>query len=53
MKAIYLLVFLLFSGCAYQPTSHFAKKELEGNVFVKLFIESIIKSNNCEIVDFF
>ncbi len=39
MKAIYFLVFLLFTGCSYQPTSHFAKKELEGNVFVKLFID--------------
>lgn len=39
MKAIYLLIFLLFAGCSYKPSSHYAKKELEGNVFVKLFID--------------
>jgi len=30
---------LVFTGCGYKPTSHYAKKELSGKVFVKLFID--------------
>ena len=30
---------LIFSGCGYKPSSHYAKKELSGKVFVKLFID--------------
>ena len=30
---------LIFNGCGYRPTTYYAKKELSGNVFVKLFID--------------
>jgi len=31
--------FFILSGCGYKPTSFYAKKELSGKVFVKLFID--------------
>jgi hypothetical protein len=31
--------FFTFSGCGYKPTTYYAKKELSGKVFVKLFID--------------
>lgn len=29
----------IFNGCGYKPTTYYAKKELSGNVFVKLYID--------------
>ena len=29
----------IFNGCGYKPTTYYAKKELSGNVLVKLFID--------------
>lgn len=29
----------LFSGCGYKPSTYYAKKELSGKVFVKLFVD--------------
>jgi len=39
MKIIYVLVFLLLTGCGYKASSQYAKKELSGKVFVKLFVD--------------
>jgi hypothetical protein len=33
-----VLLFLIFTGCGYKPTSYYAKKEISGDVFVKLNI---------------
>lgn len=30
---------LIFSGCGYKPSTHYAKKELSGKIFVKLFVD--------------
>lgn len=32
-------VSLVLSGCGYKPSSYYAKKELSGKVFVKLFVD--------------
>ncbi len=29
----------VFTGCGYKPSIHYAKKELKGKVFVKLFVD--------------
>lgn len=34
-----IILISLFSGCGYKPLTHYAKKELSGNVFVKLFVD--------------
>ncbi|RXK03363.1 LPS assembly lipoprotein LptE [Halarcobacter bivalviorum] len=33
-----LLVVFLFTACGYKPSSHYAKRQLEGSVFVNLII---------------
>ena len=33
------LCFFTFNGCGYKPTSYYAKKELSGKVFVRLFVD--------------
>jgi len=33
------LCFFIFNGCGYKPTNYYAKKELAGKVFVRLYID--------------
>ena len=35
----FTLTSVIFTGCGYKPSSHYAKKELSGKVFVKLFVD--------------
>ncbi|RXJ99149.1 hypothetical protein CRU98_07235 [Arcobacter sp. CECT 8986] len=35
---LFALVVLLFSGCGYKPSSTYAKEQIQGDVFVDLFI---------------
>jgi len=35
----FTLTAVILTGCGYKPSSHYAKKELSGKVFVKLFID--------------
>ena len=34
-----LISISLFSGCGYKPSTYYAKKELSGKVFVKLYVD--------------
>ncbi len=43
--------FFTLSGCGYKPTTHYAKKELAGKVFVKLFIDLKDPQNSVLIKD--
>ena len=43
--------FFTFTGCGYKPTIHYAKKELSGKVFVKLFIDLQDPQNSVLIKD--
>ena len=42
---------LVFNGCGYKPTTHYAKKELSGKVFVKLFVDLKDPQNSVLIKD--
>jgi len=33
------LCFFTFSGCGYKPSAYYAKKELSGKVFIKLYVD--------------
>lgn len=35
---LFALVVLLFSGCGYKPSSTYAKEQIQGDVFVDLFV---------------
>jgi hypothetical protein len=55
---IALLVFLtfnfaslFFSGCGYKPTSHYAKHEIKGNVFVRLKVDINNATNSVIVKD--
>ena len=43
--------FFTLTGCGYKPTTHYAKKELSGKVFVKLFIDLKDPQNSILIKD--
>ena len=45
------LCFFTFTGCGYKPTVSYAKKELSGKVFVKLFIDIKDPRNSVLIKD--
>ncbi|MBU3014201.1 hypothetical protein KO488_05480 [Poseidonibacter lekithochrous] len=57
IKKVLLVLFTLsfcfftFSGCGYKPTTYYAKKELSGKVFVKLFIDLKDPQNSVLIKD--
>lgn len=41
-KSLLVLSFLiavLFSGCGYKPSSYYAKQQIQGNVFVDLYVD--------------
>lgn len=35
----FVSISIIFNGCGYKPSSYYAKKELSGKVFVKLFVD--------------
>lgn len=45
------LCFFTISGCGYKPTVSYAKKELSGKVFIKLFIDSKDPRNSVLVKD--
>lgn len=45
------ICFFTISGCGYKPTTHYAKKELSGKVFVKLLIDLKDPRNSVLIKD--
>ena len=47
---IFTLSFLFF-GCSYKPASHYAKQEIQGNVFVKVSIDLEDPQNSVLIKD--
>ena len=57
MKKISLLFFslsflvLVLNGCGYKPTSHYAKNEINGNVFVRLLIDIENATNSVMVKD--
>lgn len=42
----------VFNGCGYKPTNYYAKKELSGKVFVKLFVDLKDPKNSVFIKDY-
>lgn len=50
-KASLLIFLLLFVGCGYKPTSHYAKQKIKGNVFVDMFISIKDPKNSVIIKD--
>ena len=51
-KVLFVLLFsTLFVGCGYKPTSYYAKQEINGKVFVKLFIDLKDPSNAVLVKD--
>jgi hypothetical protein len=57
IKKVLLVLFTLsfcfftLTGCGYKPTTYYAKKELSGKVFVKLFIDLKDPQNSVLIKD--
>lgn len=57
IKKVLLVLFTLsfcfftFTGCGYKPTTYYAKKELSGKVFVKLFVDLKDPQNSVLIKD--
>ncbi|MAD42034.1 MAG: hypothetical protein CL623_06540 [Arcobacter sp.] len=57
IKKVLLVLFTLsfcfftLTGCGYKPTTHYAKKELSGKVFVKLFVDLKDPQNSVLIKD--
>jgi len=47
----FTLTSVIFTGCGYKPTTHYAKKELSGKVFVKLFVDLKDPQNSVLIKD--
>ena len=53
-KVLFVLLFslvFLFVGCGYKPTSYYAKKELSGKIFVRLFVDLKDPSNAVLVKD--
>ncbi|MFA7083341.1 MAG: LPS assembly lipoprotein LptE [Arcobacteraceae bacterium] len=50
-KVLILAFLLLFAGCGYKPTSHYAKEKIKGNVFVDMFISIEDPKNSVIIKD--
>lgn len=53
IKIFFTLCFSLFilSACGYKPTNQYAKKQIDGKVFVKLFIDLVEPRNAVLIKD--
>ncbi len=57
MKRLLLLFFIfhfsffIFSGCGYKPTSHYAKHEINGKVYVKLNVDIDNATNSVLVKD--
>ena len=46
-----LLALFIFIGCGYKPTSHYAKHEIDGNVYVKLNVDINNATNSVLVKD--
>lgn len=46
-----LLVVSVFIGCGYKPSSHYAKQEIEGNVYVDLVVDIDNAQNSVYVKD--
>lgn len=47
----FILIFSIFTGCGYKPTSHYAKHEISGHVFVKLNVDIDNATNSVLVKD--
>ncbi len=45
------LLVLLFQGCSYKPTSHYAKHEINGKVYVQLKVDINNATNSVQMKD--